>query len=53
MLGLFLPACYRLPVLAALLVLLIAGVVWGLNTWAFEQSNREALRLAREAAAAR
>jgi hypothetical protein len=28
MLGLFLPARYRLPVLAALLVLLIAGVVW-------------------------
>ncbi|WP_298331209.1 hypothetical protein [Asticcacaulis sp.] len=53
MLGLFLPARYRLPVLAALLVLLIAGVVYGLNSGAFEQNNREALRLAREAAAAR
>lgn len=52
MLGLFLPARHRLPALVVLLILLAAGVAYGLNTGVFEQNNREALRLEREAAAA-
>ncbi|UDF04864.1 hypothetical protein [Asticcacaulis sp. AND118] len=53
MLGFVLPARYRLPAFVVLLLLLIAGIIYGMNTGVFTQNNRDALRLEREAATAR
>ena len=53
MLGFFLPQRFRLPVLVVLVLVLAAGLTYGVANGVFAHNNREALRLEREAPVAR